>query len=780
MKDSKLNRRNFLKASAVGVTALTTANNFFGEELTALPSESGRQIIELNHGWLYNEKFTPEATKPNFNDKSFTVVNIPHTNKMMPLNGFDEQDYCFVSVYRKKFILPKGIENKRVFIDFGGVMTAAKVYLNGQIVGENKGGYNDFSFELTKFLNWKGENLLAVEVDSTERKDIPPFGNLIDYLTFGGIYRDVQLRIVNPTFIENVFVTTVDVLTENPKLQLKIFYGGKYQLEGNNKIKIELLDAEKVIVNATDFAQFPDDGPRNPVYKIINVNSPITLWDINNPKLYKIRIRLVEESLSYPITEVKVHDQYETKIGFREAKFTPEGFFLNGKHLKLRGLNRHQTYPWVGQAMPARVQKRDAWILKHELKTNIVRTSHYMNSPHFLDACDEYGLLVLEEIPGWQHIGDKAWQDLSVRDVEAMIKRDWNHPSIILWGVRINESGDNHDFYTRTNATAKSLDDSRQIGGIRNKYDSELLEDVFTMNDFRFPLRPPNHPLYLNTEHNGHMYPTKRFDNVERVREHTHRHARYHDMLASDAKYAGGLAWCAFDYNTHSYFGSGDRICYHGVSDIFRIPKPAAGFYKSQCDPSEEIVIEPAFDWATGDEGDFFKDALICSNCEKLKVYLSDELQGEIEPDRKTYLNLKYPPFVINLKKRLIDKWGVLKIEGYIGGKLVGTRQMSGKGVEAKFLVNADDKELIADAIDMTRVVFRVTDEFENTLPFAFGAIQFSIENGEIVGDNPASLIGGSGAIWVKSTQKAGLLRLTAKHPRHGSKVVEIKTTKSL
>ena len=164
----------------------------------------------------------------------------------------------------------------------------------------------------------------------------------------------------------------------------------------------------------------------------------------------------------------------------------------------------------------------------------------------------------------------------------------------------------------RTNSLAHELDDSRQTGGVRYRYNSERLEDVFTMNDFGFPLRPPNHPLYLNTEFSGHMYPTKRSDNVERVREHTHRHARVHDALASDAKYAGGLGWCAFDYNTHDYFGSGDRICYHGVSDIFRIPKPAAGFYRSQCDPSEEIVLEPAFEWARGDENETFTDALVC------------------------------------------------------------------------------------------------------------------------------------------------------------------------
>lgn len=757
MKDSKLNRRNFLKTStlgAAGISLLANSKNAFATELIPLPNQvSQRQIIPLNHGWLYSEKFTPEAVQPKFNDKSFQIVTIPHTNKTMPLNSFDEQEYCFISVYRKKFKLPKNIENKRVFIDFGGVMTAAKVYLNGQMIGENKGGYNAFSFELTKNLNLSGENVLAVEVDSTERKDIPPFGNLIDYLTFGGIYRDVNLRIVKNIFIENVFAKPFDVLTDNRKLNVKTILSGK-----NNGVTLsaELIDENKVI--AKEFS-------RSDEISFENLQN-IELWDINNPKLYKVSVTLSDDS--------QILDHYEVRIGFREAKFTEQGFFLNGKVLKLRGLNRHQTFPWLGNAMPERVQKRDAWILRKELKCNIVRTSHYMQSPHFLDACDEYGLLVLEEIPGWQHIGDKAWQDLAVRDVEAMIKRDWNHPSIILWGIRINESGDNTEFYRRTNAKAHELDDSRQTGGIRNKYDSEFLEDVFTMNDFRFPLRPPRHPLYLVTETNGHMYPTKRADNVERIREHTHRHARFHDQIASDVQYAGGLAWCAFDYNTHDYFGSGDRICYHGVSDIFRLPKPAAGFYRSQCEPSEEIVIEPAFDWASGDEGDFFKEALICSNCEKLKVYVAGNLVGEIEPNRQTYQHLKFPPFSINLKSALLKKWGDLKIEGYIGGKLVGTRQMSGKGVDQKFIVEADDKQLNADGIDMTRIVFRVTDEFGNTRPFAFGVIQFSVENGEIIGDNPFALIGGQSAIWVRSTEKKGVIRLSAKHARLGTKTVEI------
>ena len=202
------------------------------------------------------------------------------------------------------------------------------------------------------------------------------------------------------------------------------------------------------------------------------------------------------------------------------------------------------------------------------------------------------------------------------------------------------------------------------------------------------------------------MYPDKTFDNVERAARAHHRHARVHDQLASDAQYAGGIGWCAFDYNTHDNFGSGDRICYHGVADIFRIPKPAAGFYKSQCDPSEEIVLEPAFHWARGDENEGFTNALVCSNCEKLKYFVGSRMIAEVEPDRKTYPSLKYAPFTANLRDAIGKGWEDLRIEGYIGGKMVIERKMSAKGVDQAFVVEADDKELVADGIDMTRVVF--------------------------------------------------------------------------
>ena len=767
-KKSNIGRRAFLETSAAGAAGIAllsdNAEAAIPIELAMPQSASERRIIPLNDGWLYSETVLPGATGVVHNDRVYKQVTIPHTNKMLPASGFDEKEYAFVSVYRRHLRLPAGLANHRIFIDFAGVMTAARVFINGVDLGEYKGGYTPFSFELTEHIMQNANNILAVVVDSTERSDIPPFGGLIDYLTFGGIYREVQIRAVPQVFIENVFAKPVNVLTKDRSVQVSAFIDGAQRW--NASVTAEILDEERRVASVT-----VSHADRNRSENDLTLTDlgDIKMWDTHNPKLYRVRVTV---SLG------GVRDVYETRIGFREAKFTPEGFFLNGKHLKLRGLNRHQTYPFVGQAMPARVQKHDARIIRKELHCNMVRTSHYPQSTHFLDACDELGLLVFEEIPGWQHIGDKAWQDLSVRHVGEMIRRDWNHPSIVLWGVRVNESGDNREFYMRTNKLAHELDDSRQTGGVRFRYDSERLEDVFTMNDFRWPMREPNHPLYIVTEFNGHMFPTKRYDNIDRVREHTHRHARVHDNIAGNVKIAGGLGWCAFDYNTHDYFGSGDRICYHGVSDIYRMPKPAAGFYKSQCDPSEEIVLEPAFHWAPGDENEAFTQALVSSNCERVKYFVDEKLILDAEPDRKTYPNLKYPPFTANLRPVIwgSGKWAELRLEGWIGGKKVIEKRMSGKGVDQKFMAAADDNQIHADGIDMTRVAFQVTDEFGNPRPHAQGVIQFAVENGEIVGDNPFALVGGGGAIWIRSTKRAGTIRVTAKHPRLGTRIVEVRS----
>ena len=766
-----MDRRDFLKTSGTILAGATIASGLPAAE--PVTTATGRMVLPINRNWRYSPKSTAAATAREFDDTKFTRVTVPHTNLRVPWHSFDEKSYQFVSIYRRRFRLPAEARGRRVFVDFEGVMTASTVWLNGVRLGEYKGGFTPFSFELTPHIDFDRDNVLAVEVDSTERPDIPPFGYEVDYLTFGGIYREVSLRAVSPTFIENIFAQPKDVLSGHPTLDVQCFLQHPDQpsaaFDGALTLEAALYDDESLLGKTT---QALPEGAEQPVAHTLHLDNlrAIELWNLRSPKLYRVEVRLLRGK------ELLDHDS--RRIGFREARFTPQGFSLNGTVVKLRGLDRHQTFPWVGQAMPGRVQRRDAVILRKNLRCNIVRTSHYPQSRHFLDACDEIGLLVLEEIPGWQHIGDQAWQGISVDNVSRMIRRDWNHPSIILWGVRINESRDNHDFYARTNALAHQLDPTRQTGGIRYFQESEFLEDVFTMNDFGWPLKAPNHPLYLNTEFVGHTYPTKTIDNIERLREHTVRHARVHDQLASNPQYAGGIGWCAFDYNTHDNFGSGDRICYHGVTDIFREPKPAAGFYRSQCDPDEEIVLVPAFHWARGDESIGFSKALVSSNCDHLKFYLDGKLISEADPDREQFPHLKYPLFTAVPTDTRDIGWGDLRIDGYIQGKQVISRTLSGKGIDQKFTLLPDDTTLVADGSDTTRIVLRVTDEFDAIRPFANDAIRFELTGpAELIGDNPFALIGGTGAIWIRAAEQPGKVRLTAHHPNLGAQHVEIEIT---
>src|SRR4051794_15946302 len=761
-----MNRRKFLQTGSAALATLS----LLPEELSfAAPNglPSGRLVLPLNRNWRFSSRRAQNDTALNFDDSNFDQVTIPHTNKKLPWHGFDEKSYEFVSIYRRKFRLPDEVHGRHVFVDFDGAMTASTVWINGQRLGEYKGGYTPFSFDLTSLINWNGDNLLVVELDSTERPDIPPFGGQIDYLTFGGIYREVRLRLVQPTFIENIFAKPRDVLTDHPVVDVSCFIGRLAAQQSAITLEAELRDGDRTLAHATK--SIPA-GPASadPVAYDIALGSlgGIRKWDLVNPNLYTVIVRLKERE--------SVLDQDQRRIGFREARFTDHGFELNGTVIKLRGLDRHQTFPFVGQAMPARVQRRDAHILKRELKCNIVRTSHYPQSPYFLNACDEVGLLVFEEIPGWQHIGDARWQELSIDNVSRMIRRDWNHPSVILWGVRINESRDNHDFYTKTKALAHSLDPTRQTGGVRYFQESEFLEDVFTMNDFGFPLKPPNHPLYLNTEFCGHTYPTKMYDTGERLAEHVRRHARVHNQLGSSPQYAGGLGWCAFDYDTHQEFGSGDRICYHGVSDIFRLPKPAAHLYQSQCDPAEEVVLEPAFLWSAADDwSQQMETAIICSNCDHLKFYVGDALFGEADPDRATFGNLPHPPFTVDFKKG--NKRDDLRVEGYVGGKKVIDKKFDHYGADREFAVGADDTALVADGADSTRVVMRITDQYGNLRRYSTAAITLSIDGpAEIIGETPFSLVGGCGAVWIRAKHTAGAVVLKATHPALGTKEVRV------
>ncbi len=723
-----------------------------------------RAIYPFNDGWL----FLPQQVTDSAPDSAFEAVTLPHSNALLPVNHFHDAEYQFISTYRKRFHLPEALDGRRLYLDFEGAMLATTVSINGHALDEHKGGYTPFSYDITDYLHADGENVLTVHLDSTERPDIPPFGYVVDYLTFGGIYREVHLRYVAPTHITNARVKVADPLSPVQRISVDVFLNHAalpgYALHaeiinepGNAGIATHTLD---------DVAQAA----------LILPDHALDLWTLENPRLYSVRVTLTDAN-------GHVLDVYTTRFGVREAVFRDDGFYLNGERVFLRGLNRHQTYPTIGAAAPARLQRKDAEIIKHELGCNIVRTSHYPQSKHFLNRCDEIGLLVFEEIPGWQHIGDEAWQAVSLRDVQVMIERDWNHPSIVVWGVRINESWDNTDFYTRTNALARQLDPTRQTTGVRFWPDSELLEDVYGYNDFTNAVLEPTHTPWLITEFNGHMFPTKTFDNEERQVEHAIRHARIQAQAIGTGGVSGAIGWCAFDYNTHKEFGSGDRICYHGVMDIFRLPKYAAYVYASQIAPTERVVLHAATIWAMGDRSAGGNDPLyIFSNCDEIDVYAGKDHIGRFAPNHEEFPYLPHPPFkVTGLGMRWGEEFGDLHVIGYVDGAQVAEQWVACDGQPERIVLSADDAELHADGADMTRIIFKVVDCYGNRLPYTRSILTLTLETdtaAQLIGENPTVAVGGQGAVYLKAGRQAGAVTVTASAHRLSPVSVQIKVEK--
>lgn len=608
----------------------------------------------LNDDWLFTEQFEDSLAAPEYLENTLQPVRLPHTCKETPFHYFDESLYQMVSGYRRHLQVPADWQGKRILLTFEGAAHDSTVFCNGKKVGEHHCGYTAFTVDLTDNVLYGQDNLLCVRLDSRENLNVPPFGYVIDYMTYGGIYRDVRLEVKEKVSLSDIFVhTAIDfrsspvtaqitseiTLTESDEnVTIRQYYMPKSTATAQESWR--LLCEQTVSADVSCDKEFSLTA---------TITAPL-LWDTEEANLYILKTQLYQDNT--------LLDETETTFGIREAVFKKDGFYLNGRKLRIRGLNRHQSYPYVGYAMPESMQKLDADLLKKELGLNAVRTSHYPQSHYFLERCDELGLLVFTEFPGWQHIGDDSWKAQAVANAEDMIRQYRNHPSIILWGIRINESPDDDAFYEKTNAVAHKLDPSRPTGGVRAMKKSHLLEDVYTYNDFlhdgEMPGCDPKKKVtsdmekpYLISEYNGHMYPTKAFDNEERRSEHAIRHANVLDAVAGQSDIAGSFGWCMFDYNTHKDFGSGDRICYHGVMDMFRNPKLAANIYA--CEQEQTPVLEITSSMDIGEHpGCNRGNIYILSNADSVKMYKNDRFIKEYLPGMSPYKHLKHGPILID------------------------------------------------------------------------------------------------------------------------------------
>ena len=611
--------------------------------------------LYLNDDWLFTEQFEDSLMAPEYPENTLQPVRLPHTCKETPFHYFDESLDQMVSGYRRHLLIPKDWQGKRILLTFEGAAHDSTVFCNGKKVGEHHCGYTAFTVDLTDNVLYGQDNLLCVRLDSRENLNVPPFGYVIDYMTYGGIYRDVRLEVKEKVSLSDIFVhTAIDfrsspvtaqitseiTLTESDEnVTIRQYYMPKSTAAAQESWR--LLCEQTVSTDVSCDKEFSLTA---------TITAPL-LWDTEEANLYILKTQLLYQDNT-------ILDETETRFGIREAVFKKDGFYLNGRKLRIRGLNRHQSFPYVGYAMPKSMQRLDADLLKKELGLNAVRTSHYPQSHYFLERCDELGLLVFTEFPGWQHIGDDAWKAQAVENAEDMIRQYRNHPSIILWGIRINESPDDDAFYEKTNAVAHKLDPSRPTGGVRAMKKSHLLEDVYTYNDFlhdgEMPGCDPKKKVtsdmekpYLISEYNGHMYPTKAFDNEERRSEHAIRHANVLDAVAGQSDIAGSFGWCMFDYNTHKDFGSGDRICYHGVMDMFRNPKLAANIYA--CEQEQTPVLEITSSMDIGEHpGCNRGNIYILSNADSVKMYKNDRFIKEYLPGMSPYKHLKHGPILID------------------------------------------------------------------------------------------------------------------------------------
>ena len=591
--------------------------------------------IEFNDGWEFTPVYNDELCNPIYKGGDVVEVRIPHSVKITPFNYFDKEEYETVSGYRKVFPLPREWDGKRLFLTFDGVAHSAEVRVNGSYVTEHHCGYTAFRCEITDLVTFGRDNIITVKCDSRESNNVPPFGELTDYLTYGGIYREVHLDVIDGAFIKDVFVT--GDMDGNVKAAVNLD-GAK---EGSYKVKYLVRDLDND--EAVNQGVFENDAAD---FTINNVKC----WDLGKPHLYSIECTLF-------VSEEKA-DKKCIAFGCRTAEFKADGFYLNGNKIKLMGLNRHQSFPYVGYAMPESIQRLDAKILKRELGVNVVRTSHYPQSQHFIDECDKEGLLVITEMPGWQNIGDEAWKKQAVKNCREMVEQYRNHPSIIVWGVRINESPDDDEFYKKTNETAHECDPTRQTTGIRNLEKSSLLEDVYAYNDFshsgynaglkpRSQVSPDPEKGYFISEFGGHMFPCKAFDPEEQRVEHALRHANVLDAAFGDEEIAGALGWCLADYNTHREFGSGDKICYHGVCDMFRNHKLAASVYAAAGSEEPFVTVSSSMDpgeHPAENRGKIY----IFTNCDSVKMFKDDIFIKEYVPGTGFYKNLKNAPILID------------------------------------------------------------------------------------------------------------------------------------
>lgn len=771
-------------------TASTSVAGFYPLE------GSGRQVYNFNNGWRFFRGDVKDAEKNTFNDSRWEVVATPHTVELMPAEASGCRNYQGIAWYRKRFVVPADAKNKDVLIHFEAIMGKQKIYLNGKLVKEHMGGYLPITVDLTALGTQAGDTcLLAVMADNSDDKNYPPGKPQItmDFAYHGGMYRDVWMICKNKVAITDaievgktagggVFVHYDNISAKSADVFVNT------ELKNNGpKAKTITLETTLTDINGKIVRKISSNIALNPgESKTINQKTIVAnpqLWSPETPNLYNVNLLVKDGKTAI--------DGGTVRVGIRKAEFRgKEGFYLNDKpYGQLMGGNRHQDFAYVGNAVPNSQQWRDAKRLR-DAGCVIIRTAHYPQDPAFMDACDELGLFIIVATPGWQFWNkDPQFEQLVYENTRNLIRRDRNHPSVLLWEPILNETRFPKEFSLNSLKITKDEFPYPGAPGAAADLNSEGVKENYDVV-YGWPTDEGKVKQSLFTRefgenvddwyaHNANNRASRSWGEHPMLVAALSLADSYDAMFHTTGQFVGGAQWHPFDhqrgYHPDPYWG--------GIFDAFRQPKYAYYMFKSQVAPTGKHGGADSGPMVfVANEMTPFSDAnvTVFSNCDSVRLTIY-----EGKSITKPAIHAKgHMPYALVTFEKAYNFWEArdltykqknwqkesFLVEGIIGGKVVCTEKKmpSRRSTKIRLYVDHLGKQLVADGSDFIIVVAEITDDNGNVRRLAKDNIQFTVEGeGEIIGDqtigaNPRAVEWGSAPLLVRSTTKAGKIKVKA------------------
>lgn len=777
---------------------------------------SGREVYSMNPAWRFHKGAMEGAETKEFNDKDWTVVSLPDGIEYLPTEASGCINYQGEVWYRKHFMPDAALKGKKLFLHFEAIMGKSKVFVNGKLLTEHFGGYLPVIVDVTDVLDWNGDNVIAVWADNSDDPSYPPgkAQDVLDYTYFGGIYRDCWLIAHNNVFItdpnyENevagggLFVAFGKVSDALAEVQLKIHVRNATKNPFSGRVEYMLLQPD-----GTEVARLSDKiqvkaGRATTVSDRMPVKQPM-LWTPSTPTLYNLLVRVLDK-------EGNVIDGYRRRIGIRSIEFKgKDGFFLNGRPYgkPLIGANRHQDFAVVGNAVANSIHWRDAKKLK-DVGMEIIRNAHCPQDPAFMDACDELGLFVIVNTPGWQFWNDAPeFAQRVYSDIRNVVRRDRNHPSVWLWEPILNETWYPADFakntrdivdaeypypycYSGSDSEARGhenfpvyfahpanmQDASKEIDPTKTYFTREWGDNVDDWSSHNSPSRVARNwgeqPMRVQAQHYAcPYYPVTSYD----------------VLYKQSPQHVGGCLWHSFDHQR----GYHPDPFYGGLMDVFRQPKYSYYMFMAQrpavkndrnAGSGPMVYIAHEMTPFSG------KDVTVYSNCDEVRLtfnkggktytYKKDKNRPGMPSPVITFPDV-YDFMVDKAFSRTQKQDDVyLLAEGLIDGKVVATHKVVPARRPEKILLWMDNEgtDLKADGSDFVTVVAAVADKNGNIKRLNNYNICFSIEGeGRLLGGpgvlaNPVPVKWGTAPVLVQSTLKPGKIRITASVLFEGSQM---------